>query len=52
MSQQRRKSYNLEFKKSAVQEAIKSGNRAAARTFNVHEKTIRTWRKQEAEIGE
>lgn len=41
-----KRKYDLAFKIKAVQNALTSSNRAAARAFGVDEKRIREWRTQ------
>lgn len=50
-SKRKNKSYNFEFKLTVVNTAKEAGNRAAARKYNVDEKRVREWRKQEASLG-
>ena len=42
-----RKSYNLDFKLKVIEQAKKSTNRETARYFNLDEKQVREWRKNE-----
>ena len=46
----RRASYTAEFKLQTVRYALKNGNRAAGREFNVDEKMVRNWRKNESAL--
>ncbi|KAL1448367.1 hypothetical protein MTO96_044086 [Rhipicephalus appendiculatus] len=47
---QSRKSYTSKFKLTAVEFALKNGNRAAGRHFRVSEKMVRDWRKLEDKL--
>ncbi|KAK9738776.1 Brinker DNA-binding domain [Popillia japonica] len=51
-SKRKQKSYNFEFKLTVINTAKEAGNRAAARKYNVDEKRVREWRKQEATLVE
>ena len=43
----KRHAYEAAFKLKTIRHAVKHGNRAAAREFNVNESMVRKWRKQE-----
>ena len=47
MAPVKRHAYEASFKLKAIEYAVKHGNRAAAREFNVNKSMVRKWRKQE-----
>lgn len=50
MASRQRASYTAEFKLKTVEYASKHGNRAAGREFNVDERMVRNWRKNQSAL--
>ena len=50
MSANQKRSYDAAFKLAAVEDAEKTTNRAAARTFRVDERRIREWRQKKSDL--
>ena len=49
-SKRKRQNYSLEFKIEVIEEAKKSYNTTIARKYNIDEKLVRDWRKNENKI--
>jgi len=50
MAPVKRHAYEADFKLMAISYAIKHGNRAAARQFNINESIVRKWKNQEDDL--
>ena len=49
---EKRKSYDLKFKQSAIKYDEENSNREAGRTFSIDESMVRRWRKKSSEISD
>ena len=52
MASVKRHAHEASLKLRAIEYAVKHGNRAAAREFNVNESMVRKWRKQEGALDQ